>query len=58
MRAAYYEANGAASEVLRVGEAETPEPGRGEVRVRLLASASILRREEPRRCDAQIAFRG
>lgn len=38
MRAAYYEANGAASEVLRVGEAETPEPGRGEVRVRLLAS--------------------
>jgi NADPH2:quinone reductase len=38
MRAAYYEANGAAGEVLRVGEVETPEPGRGEVRVRLLAS--------------------
>jgi NADPH2:quinone reductase len=38
MRAAYYEANGAAREVLRVGEVETPEPGRGEVRVRLLAS--------------------
>ena len=38
MRAAYYEANGAARDVLRVGEVETPEPGRGEVRVRLLAS--------------------
>jgi NADPH:quinone reductase len=38
MRAAYYEANGPARAVLRVGEVETPEPGRGEVRVRLLAS--------------------
>lgn len=38
MRAAYYEGNGSAREVLRVAEVETPRPGRGEVRVRLLAS--------------------
>jgi NADPH2:quinone reductase len=38
MRAAYYEANGAARDVLRVGEVATPAPGPGEVRVRLMAS--------------------
>ncbi len=38
MRAAYYEANGPAREVLKVGEVETPKPGPGEVRVRLLTS--------------------
>jgi NADPH2:quinone reductase len=38
MRAAYYEQNGAAREVLRVGEVETPQAGPGEVRVRLAAS--------------------
>jgi NADPH2:quinone reductase len=38
MRAAYYEANGAACDVLQVGEVATPEPGPGEVRVRLIAS--------------------
>jgi NADPH2:quinone reductase len=38
MRAAYYETNGAAREVLRLAEVETPQPGRGEVRVRLAAS--------------------
>src|SRR5207245_10037 len=38
MRAAYYETNGAAREVLRVGEVETPQPGPGEVRVRLAVS--------------------
>src|SRR5499427_5749512 len=38
MRAAYYETNGAAREVLHVGEVETPKPGRGEVRVRLAVS--------------------
>ena len=38
MLAAYYEANGAAREVLRVAEVETPDPGPGEVRVRLHAS--------------------
>ncbi len=35
MRAAYYEQNGAAREVLRVGEVETPQAGPGEVRVKL-----------------------
>ncbi len=38
MRAAYYEANGAARDVLRVGDVATPQPGPGEVRVRLGAS--------------------
>ena len=38
MRVAYYETNGSAREVLRVAEVETPQPGPGEVRVKLLAS--------------------
>jgi NADPH2:quinone reductase len=38
MRAAYYEKNGPARDVLRVGEVATGEPGRGEVRVRLVTS--------------------
>jgi NADPH2:quinone reductase len=38
MRAAYYEANGAAAVVLRLGDLPTPEPGPGEVRVKLAAS--------------------
>jgi NADPH:quinone reductase len=38
MRAAYYEINGPARAVLRVDEVETPQPARGEVRVRLIAS--------------------
>jgi NADPH:quinone reductase len=38
MRAAYYEANGPAREVLKVGEVDTPKPGPGEVRVRLHTS--------------------
>src|ERR1700674_5003140 len=38
MRAAYYERNGAARDVLRIGDVETPQPARGEVRVRLRAS--------------------
>jgi len=38
MRAASYEANGPAADVLRVGEVATPEPGPGEVRVRLATS--------------------
>lgn len=38
MRAACYEANGAAREVLRVLEVDRPEPGPGEVRVRLATS--------------------
>jgi len=39
MLAAWYEKHGAAREVLRVGEQPDPVPGRGEVRVRLHASA-------------------
>jgi NADPH2:quinone reductase len=38
MRAAWYERNGAAAEVLKVGEMPIPEPGPGEVRVRVVAS--------------------
>ena len=38
MRAAYYEKNGPANEVLHVGEVETPKPGPGEVRIRLRTS--------------------
>ena len=39
MRAAWYEKNGLAAEVMRVGELPDPEPAAGEVRVRLHASA-------------------
>jgi NADPH2:quinone reductase len=38
MRAAWYERQGAAADVLQVGERDRPEPGRGEVRVRIHAS--------------------
>src|SRR5215213_9850263 len=38
MRAVWYEGNGPAQEVLQVGDLETPEPGPGEVRVRVHAS--------------------
>ena len=38
MRAAFYEANGAARDVLRIGDLPTPSPGPGEVRVRIAAS--------------------
>ncbi len=38
MRAAYYEKNGSARDVLTLGEIETPKPGPGEVRVRLHTS--------------------
>ena len=38
MRAAWYERQGAAAEVLIVGEMPAPEPGPGEVRVRVAAS--------------------
>ena len=38
MRAAYYDKNGSAAEVLHLGEVETPVPGSGEVRVRLATS--------------------
>jgi NADPH2:quinone reductase len=38
MRAAFYEKNGSAADVLTVDEVDTPRPGRGEVRVRLATS--------------------
>jgi NADPH2:quinone reductase len=38
MRAAYYEQNGTAREVLKLGEAKTPRPGPGEIRVKLATS--------------------
>ncbi len=38
MQAAYYEKNGAARDVLTVGEVDMPEPAPGEVRVRLAVS--------------------
>lgn len=38
MRAVWYDDNGAAADVLQVGELPTPEPGPGEVRVRLVTS--------------------
>ena len=38
MRAAWYEKNGPAAEVLNVSEIETPKPGPGEVRIKLKTS--------------------
>jgi NADPH:quinone reductase len=38
MRAAYYEKNGPAADVLHLDEIDTPKPGRGEVRVKLATS--------------------
>ncbi len=38
MRAAFYDKNGSARDVLNLGEIETPKPGPGEVRVKLAAS--------------------
>src|SRR5215469_11895840 len=38
MRAAFYEKNGPAREVLKTGEIDTPHPGAGEVRVKLKTS--------------------
>jgi len=38
MRAAFYEQNGPATKVLKLGEVETPRPGPGEVRVKLATS--------------------
>ncbi len=38
MRAASYTELGAAADVLRIGEVDTPEPGSGELRVKLHTS--------------------
>ena len=58
MRAASYEANGPAAQVLRLGDLPTPEPGAGEVRVRLATSGvnpSDVKSREGR--TRKIAFR-
>ncbi len=51
MRAVWYERHGAPHEVLELGEMPTPDPGHGEVRVRLEASgvnpADCYRRQGP-----------
>ena len=56
MRAAWYEKNGEARAVLQVGELPTPEPGPGDVRVRLRASgvnpADVKRRKGNSRTPA------
>jgi NADPH:quinone reductase len=39
MRAALYDCHGASAEVLRVEEIETPEPGPGEVRIKIVYSS-------------------
>lgn len=38
MRAIYYEQNGPARDVLKLGDVETPQPGPGEVRIKLATS--------------------
>ena len=38
MKAAYYERNGSARDVLEVGDVETPRPGPGDVRVKIAVS--------------------
>jgi NADPH2:quinone reductase len=38
MRAVWYEKNGTAKEVLQVGDVDTPQPGPGEVRIKLKTS--------------------
>ena len=52
MKAVWYERNGSAREVLKLGEMPDPKPGRGEVRVRMAASglnpSDVKRREGSR----------
>lgn len=56
MRAAYYENNGPANEVLKLGEIETPQPGPGEVRVKLAASGVNPSDVKSRKGMRKIAF--
>ena len=52
MKAAWYERNGKAREVLTIGEMPEPKPGKGEVRVKIVASglnpSDVKRREGTR----------
>ncbi|WP_159592929.1 NADPH:quinone reductase [Chelativorans xinjiangense] len=57
MKAAWYEKNGPARAVLETGEMATPEPGTGEVRVRLYASGVNPSDVKSRRGRALIAPR-
>ncbi len=57
MRAAWYGRNGAAREVLEVGDIPTPQPGAGEVRVRLHASGVNPSDVKSRRARPLIADR-
>jgi len=56
MLAAFYERRGAAREVLRVGELPDPEPGAGEVRVRVHASAVNPTDTKSRRSPSAMPF--
>ena len=38
MKAAWYNSFGSAEEVLNIGEFDTPEPGEGEVKIKVYAS--------------------
>jgi NADPH2:quinone reductase len=55
MKAAWYERQGPARDVLVVGEMDDPDPGVGEVRIRLAASGvnpgDVKRRKERRSGD-------
>ena len=54
MRAGWYEKTGPAADVIKTGELETPEPGPGEVRVRVHASG-INPSDYKRRANAKVA---
>jgi hypothetical protein len=57
--AAWYERPGPAADVLEVGEMSDPEPGRGEVRVRLTTSGITSATPEARRLGwLRDAFKG
>src|SRR5213595_3890080 len=51
MLAAWYERKGPARDVLVVGDMPTPEPGHGEVRVRLMCAGG----HAPRRVPVQVS---
>ncbi|MNC99708.1 hypothetical protein D3C83_180810 [compost metagenome] len=51
MPAVWYDENGPAPQVLRVGELPTPEPGQGEVWMRL-ATSGVNPIDVKRRCGA------
>ncbi len=56
MRAAYYETNGAARDVLRVGDVPTPQTGPGEVRVKLVTSGVNPSDVKGRQASRKIAW--